>query len=128
MGDYLFAALGALATVLGFGYWVLKATLVPREEFDKEIRAIENRLNAADLKTQQEHTSLASKQELKELEDMLKDSVIRLESGTKKVSDKDSPPRSPSVPNLGSARLLTLSIVSCKALTRLELSNFFRIT
>lgn len=90
MGDYLFAALGALATVLGFGYWVLKATLVPREEFDKEIRAIENRLNAADLKTQQEHTSLASKQELKELEDALQRSVAKLEDGTKKISDKVS--------------------------------------
>lgn len=88
MGDYLFAALGALATVLGFGYWVLKATLVPREEFDKEIRAIENRLNAADLKTQQEHTTMASKQELKDLEDALQRSVSRLEDGTRKVSAK----------------------------------------
>lgn len=88
MGDYLFAALGALATVLGFGYWVLKATLVPREEFDKEIRAIYNRFNSDELKTHQEHAALASKQELKELENVLQSSVSRLESGTTKVSQK----------------------------------------
>ena len=88
MTDFIFGGLSALATVLVFGYWILRAVLVPRDEFDRAIKEIKDEASKRELGTLQEHNQMASKAELKELEESFAKAITKIEQGNRELSDK----------------------------------------
>lgn len=90
MLDILYGALGALALVLTFGHFVLKALFVPREKFDAQVKELEDKIQKRAEITLEEHKKLATKEELEKLEGSFAALVNKLDKSNKELDAKVS--------------------------------------